>query len=141
MFKALRKFNPVCVKYNHILHYDTLKTWWEGHKWEPVQPVFLPQIGTVIESNDIPICAGFVYQAKGTPLGWLEWVISDPESERSERDKSLDLLITDLIEKAKEAGTPVLFTSSNHAGLISRYTSHGFKETDTGVTHLIRSGN
>lgn len=113
-------------------HYDTLCQWWRAHQWEPVPLSALPRTGLVIPG----ICAGFIYSTD-SDLGWIEWIVSNPESEKVERSKALDTLLEGLKEKAREMGKKVVFSSSNNAGLISRLERSGFQITDRDVTHGI----
>jgi len=87
--------------------YKTLVQWWDAHKWAPVAPQALPKVGYIVEL-DKPICAGFLYQTDSM-IAWCEFIISDPNSNPSDRDKSLDILISSLTNEAKELGFKAIF--------------------------------
>lgn len=119
--------------------YPVLYKWWSEHEgWAPIPQHLLPPLGLIEEDSQTgaPLCAGFVYQTLGTPLGWLEWIISDPTSDKIKRGLAVDRLISALKKEAAKVGTTTLFTSSNSQKLIQRYTAHGFKTTDKNVTHM-----
>lgn len=115
-------------------NYPEVKQWWEGHKWPVIPFQMLPKTGYIIEN----VCAGWLYRSD-SPICWVEWIISNPASEKIIRNESLNLLIDTLINKAKSEGFSHVFTSVKHPGLIKRYESHGFTIQDSNVTHMIRS--
>ena len=114
-------------------HYTVCK-WWKQHDWQGLSLNMLPPTGYIVDD----VCAGWLYKTDG---GWalLEWIISNPESDKDKRDEALDRLISKLIEEADNAGVKAIFTSSNHPKLVERYGKHNFKITDTNVTHMVRT--
>lgn len=115
-----------------FLDYPTVKEWADKRKFPLVPPEFLPPNGFIIDD----CCVCFVYRSE-TPIAWLEWVISNPDSDV--RDDALNLLIEAACDWAKGQGFKVLFTSVEHKGLIERYKSLGFIETDRSMTNLLRN--
>lgn len=117
--------------------HPVVKSWWEAHKWPAISRDLLPETGIIVES-DRPIVAGWVYKTD-SKMGWLEWIISNPETTKEERSQALDELLQVALSEARDLGLTVLFGALSHAGLIDRYKKHGFSETDTNVTLLIRN--
>lgn len=113
--------------------YPILHSWWTRHGWTPVAFEMLPKIGYIV--NDV--CAGFLY-VSDSKLCHLEWLVSDPESEKTKRSDSLNILIDTLCLTAKEYGCKFVFTTSNNEVLIKRLQNRGFSVSDVGVTHLIK---
>lgn len=113
--------------------YQLLCSWWNGHKWAPVSLEMLPKIGYVVDD----VCAGFIY-INDSKLCHLEWLISDPKSDKEKRSKALDLLIDTLCFTAKEYGCSAVFTATAHKNLIERYKKNGFNVTDLNMVHLIK---
>jgi hypothetical protein len=113
--------------------FDTLKVWWDHHKFEGMVPAMLPRIGYVVEG----VCAGFLYQTDSA-FALFEWVISNTESDKEIRRAGLDLLITAAAQEAQNLGFKVLYSTIKHPALIARYKSHGYVETDTGMTAMVR---
>lgn len=112
--------------------FAVINQWWIAHGWTMV-PSMLPRIGFVVDG----ICAGFLYQTDST-FALLEWVISNPASEKESRRQGLDLLVEAAIREAKDLGFKVLYSTLKHPALIKRYENHGFVPTDTGMTALVR---
>jgi hypothetical protein len=75
------------------------KWWWDG---EIQRRQFLP-IDTrcfVIESNDIPVAAGFLF-VDGN-MGYLTYVVSNPEYREADRRQILEQLVNCIEREAKE---------------------------------------
>ena len=115
------------------LDYWTLAAWWTDHDWPCLDPEMLPKTGFIVEG----VCAGFLYKTD-SKIAWLEYIISNPKSDKEERNKGLDLVITELCNEAKKCGFEAIFTSSSHDKLINRYKNHGFISTDESMTHFIK---
>ena len=62
--------------------WDTLVSWWEAWpKWNTPAQDFLPDnatSGLMIEKNNIPIVAGFLYFTNSSAV-LLEWIVSNPD--------------------------------------------------------------
>jgi hypothetical protein len=117
--------------------YACIKRWWAAHKWQSVPVPMLPKTGLVAEASDKPLAAGFIYSTD-SGIAWLEWIVSDPQSDKLVRNKALNALIDALVKLAGERGFKAVFTSSNHPKLMERYQELGFAATDQGVTHFLR---
>lgn len=114
--------------------YPVVCQWWTARQWPQIPLMMLPRRGFIVDGY----CAGFLYLTD-SPIAWLEWVVSNPDSDKIERQKALDNLISSLLNAAKEAGCKAVFSAANHPGLIERYKSHGFQVSDTGMTHVLRT--
>ena len=64
----------------------------------------------IIECNNIPVCCGFLFIGKTAPIGYLTWVVSNPEYKEKNRRRMLELLIENIERKAKQLGIKFLFT-------------------------------
>lgn len=115
--------------------YALLSEWWAAHNWPPMPEQFLPRTGVVVEVEDKAVCAGFLYKTDSA-FAWLEWVVSDPKSDKLERSQALDTLIGSLLHIAQSLGFQAIHTSARHPGLIERYQAHGFVLADTQMTNL-----
>lgn len=117
--------------------YSMVSAWWRAWKW-PVLPLdALPKTGVIVSSNDIEVCAGWLYQTDSS-IAWLEFIISNPKYREDDRSECVDALIGTLLTLAREAGYKNVFTSTNAAALVKRYERNGFSVTDSNVTHLMR---
>jgi len=124
-------------KYNFADHYEMLVRWWNAHPtWTPVPAPCLPK-GFVIRSEERFICAGFLYKTVGTPVNAIEWVISNPDTTKRERDKGLDLLFTSLLSLTSKG--ELILGFSHHPSLIRKYEKFGFQESDKGMSLMIKA--
>jgi hypothetical protein len=121
----IREFNKI--------DYYLICEWWTAHKWNAPSYLMLPKTGFIIEG----LCAGFLYKTD-SEIAWLEFVISNPKSDKELRNEALNILIEKLINEAKQSGFKVIFTSVEHTKLIDRYKNHGFVETDKSMTNMIK---
>lgn len=125
---------------NLATDYNDCHQWWTVHKWAPVPAGMLPtNTGIMVENQGVKICAGWIYLTN-SPIAWIEWIISNPESDAIIRSTSLDLLIESLSDVARKAGALGIFSSSNNPKLISRLERHQFQQSpDQGMIHMFRS--
>ena len=123
--------------FNLEQHYGVLNEWWVQHKWIPVMPENLPQYGIVMTHLGKPVSAGFVYRTDST-FALIEWIISDPKSDKMIRRESLGKLVPSLVELAKELGAKCIFTTSKIPTLTQRLVEEGFVVSDREMTHLIK---
>lgn len=115
--------------------YEMICGWWDKHGWSRIQPEQLPQSGVVIEDGN-PIVACFLYNTDST-IGWIEWMVSDPDSNVHHRREAIMMAIKYLKAKAKELGLKHLFTSAHNKHLIEKFKESQFIITDENVTHMI----
>ena len=119
-------------KFDHMADYETLCMWWKQHEWLPVPVQCLPMTGFIVDG----LAAGFLYKTDSN-IAWLEWVVANKESDKEERSKAIDLVVDELILRAKELGYTRIFTSTNNPKLEARYHKHGFGSFDKNVTQMI----
>jgi len=122
--------------------YETLVSWWD---WWPgwVAPVktMLPDDGKggfMVEKNNIPICAGFLYQTN-SELVLLEWIISNPQYKDSDRKDALEYLITGCEAICKQAGRVHMFTICRHKSLINIHKKLGWLVDDKPSYELLKN--
>ena len=74
--------------------WDTLVSWWDSWPgWENPERGFLPDNGKgglMVEKNNKPIVAGFLYQTNSNAV-LFEWVISNPKYRESDRKEAIEL--------------------------------------------------
>jgi hypothetical protein len=96
---------------------------WYRSQMEPCPPIdLLPKNGFIVED----ICAGFLYLTDSR-LGIIDCYISNPEVSKDLRDKALNLVTLEIIDKAREYNCRVLMATSNVAAVKRRTELHGFK--------------
>lgn len=119
--------------FNLRTDYSEVATWWKAHGWPEIPPEALSPTGFVVDG----ICAGWFYKTD-SKLSWIEWVVSNPSVEPEVRGAGLDALMGRLIEEGRRLGFSSMFSSISNKRLIERYKKHGFIETETGMSNMIR---
>ena len=86
-------------------------SWWWGEN-KGIKREILPHNDYcyIIEKNDTPIASGFLYIAKNAPMGYLTFVVSNPEYKEKDRRIIIEQLITNIEEEAKSQGIKFMFT-------------------------------
>lgn len=115
--------------------YDILVKWWKDWGWEAPPREFLPENGTggfIVLSNDLPVCAGFMY-ITNSKVGWSEFIISSKEYKGGDRSAAIDLLMEGMTSFFKKVGCKYVFTSVKNKALQSRYKKHGYTVNDESV--------
>ena len=114
--------------------YETLSAWWSAQNWPVIPTDCLPAHGLIIDG----LCAGFLYQSD-SKIAWIEWVVGNPSADKLARRAALNLLIDGLAELGKSLGNRIVFTAAKHPGLCARLIERGFQQTDTQMSHFVRS--
>lgn len=118
-----------------------LVKWWKDWEWEPVPRDFLPENGiggVIIEVDDKPVCAGFMYTTNSS-VAWVDWIISSKdETPKGVRQVAIKMLITQLTEGAKLSGAKYIYALIKHKGLADKYKDLGFIEGDSYNSEMIK---
>ncbi len=117
--------------------YPLLEVWWAAKKFGSVPAILLPKEGWVAYIDEKPIATAFLYTTN-TPIAWVEWLVSNPESTKAERDETIPALLSFIEKEAVARGAMALFTSTQPEGVIKRFEACGFVVADTGMTNLIK---
>jgi len=64
----------------------------------------------MVEKNSLPIASVFLYVDKNAPMGYLTFLISNPEYKKKDRRFIIEQLIINVEEKAKLQGIKLMFT-------------------------------
>ena len=85
--------------------------WWWG-KEKGIERSILPQNDYcyIIEKNNTPVAAAFLYVDKNAPIGYLTFIVSNPEYKENDRRLIIEQLITNIEEEAKSQGIKFVFT-------------------------------
>ena len=110
--------------------WDTLVSWLDNWpKWNAPVKDFLPENGKgglIVEINDIPVVAGFIYLTN-SKTALLEWIVSNPKYRESDRKQAIELLITGAENLIKSLDYKYLFAVMQHKGLIETHEKLGWK--------------
>jgi hypothetical protein len=115
--------------------YATISEWGRKRQFPVLPPEFLPRTGLIHENY----CVGFLY-GTDSKICLMEWVISNPDSDKEERNIAMNELICALLEEAKRQGFKIVFSSVEAANekLVKRYESNRFVVTDRGMSNMIK---
>ena len=86
------------------------KWWWDSDRG--VEREILPDNEQcfMVECNGTPVVCGFLFVGKTAPIGYLTWVVSNPNYREPNRRELLELLIMNIEKHAKSLGVKFLFT-------------------------------
>ena len=86
-------------------------SWWWG-KEKVIKREILPHNDYcyIIEKNNIPIVSGFLYTDKNAPIGYLTFIVSNPEYKEQDRRFIIEQLVTNIEEESKSQGIKFMFT-------------------------------
>ena len=109
--------------------WEILCKWWESWpNWVNPPKSFLPNNGKgglMVEKNNKPICAGFIYLTNSDAV-LLEWIVSDPEYREKDRKKAIELLITGAEKACKKLGKSYMFSIGRNKHLIEMHKKLGW---------------
>lgn len=109
--------------------WQTLNDWWEAWpKWQAPVKDFLPGDGTgglMVEKNNIPIVAGFIYLTN-SKTALLEWIVSNPNYREDDREEAIQLLISKAEDAIKKLGYKYVFAVMQHSKLIETHKKLGW---------------
>lgn len=109
--------------------YDEICRWWKEHGWDAV-PMHLLPTGFVITDNEELVAAGFLYIASNAPVGYFEYVVTNPDNTPKKSFASLSLLFEEVMKFVEYNLIQVCFARIKSNGLIKMYERHGFTAGD-----------
>jgi len=113
--------------------YELLCKWWRGHGF-PCPPLSFLPAAYVLERH----AAGFLYAAAPMPVGWLEWLVTDPDATPLAAGVSLLTVIRKLESLAQEQGVKWLFTAVSNSGLERVFVANRWTVGDRNITQLVK---
>ena len=94
--------------------YEIICKWWDfwWGKETQIERDVLPgnDYCFIIEKNNTPIASIFLYVDKNAPVGYLTYMVSNPEYREKDRRIIIEQLILDVESKAKSEGLKFIFT-------------------------------
>tara|TARA_Y100001970_G_scaffold41001_1_gene50578 strand:+ start:1974 stop:2384 length:411 start_codon:yes stop_codon:yes gene_type:complete len=102
--------------------WDTLVSWWEAWpKWNTPAQDFLPDnatSGLMIEKNNIPIVAGFLYFTNSSAV-LLEWIVSNPDYKEKDKKKAIETLVSSAEIFCKNNDKKYMFSIGRNKSLLN----------------------
>ena len=94
--------------------YDMVCDWWEWWwKGEPaIERELLPpdEHCFLIEKNNTPIVAGFLYLSYKVKIGYFTYMVSNPEYREKDRRDIIESFVKNIEDESKSQGLKFLFT-------------------------------
>ncbi len=115
-----------------------LLDWWkQWPDWEAPNRDFLPETALVVEKNNVPVMAGFLYLTNSKAV-LLEWIVSDPQYRETDRKEILELLIKGSEHFCKELGYLYMFSIGRNKKLIETHRNLGWNIDDKPSHELVK---
>lgn len=88
------------IDFDSVTHYETFLGWAEGHSFSALPLEALPTTGVVARIGEKPVAMGFLYQTDSA-IGWLEWIMVDPQVRGPARDEAINGVIDQICLRAE----------------------------------------
>jgi hypothetical protein len=119
--------------------YNTMKYWWDGHKFLHVSPSMLPDTTFVcINNKGVPVYSTCFYNTDSN-LCWIGWQISNPYESKEDKEGCFDFLVKEIENYAKSVGYHIVFTTSRTPKVEQTLLDNGFDTGDINVNHYIKT--
>jgi len=115
--------------------YKELVEWWKAHGWD-APPIEILPFGIVYSEDGTNKAAGFLYTASNAPVGYLEYIVANPENSGRESYKAIGCVLEELLKQARYQMIRACFARIQQHGLEKLYQKHGFCAGET-VRNLV----
>lgn len=113
--------------YNRVDHADHLRSWLRARDKSEQIIDGLPAYGAIAFDGAEPIAAAFLRRAENE-YGIFDGLITKPTADKKLRHIALDLVVENVIQKAKELGLKTIVAWTSDTGTLERSDRHGFKK-------------
>ena len=120
--------------------YEILSDWWKAWSWPVMAKDMLPDNGTggiMVEHEGENIVAGFLYWSN-SKLVWLDWIISNPKSDKDIRQEAIKKLILTAESMTKEAGSKYMMSISRSNSLLKIHKEVGWTIDKTPSHEMVK---
>ena len=94
--------------------YEEMCKWWDFWWGEgmAIERDILPHDDYcfIVEKNNIPVASVFLYVDKNAPVGYLTYMVSNPEYKEKDRRSVMEELILNVEKEMKNQGIKFMFT-------------------------------
>lgn len=118
--------------------YQDVSAWWLKQEWPVLPAAILSKAGFIVEDQNEKLAATWVF-ATNCPIYIMEWTVGNPDIEWNKRSNGIKVVTDAACEWAKNDGASQIFTMTKSKRFIEKLEEVGFKETESGMTHLVRS--
>ncbi len=120
--------------------YLILSDWWKAWGWPALAKDMLPDNGTggiMVENKGENRVAGFLYWSN-SKLVWLDWIISNPKTNRDIRQEAIKKLILTAESMTKEAGSKFMMSISRSNSLLKIHKELGWTIDKTPSHEMVK---
>ena len=120
--------------------YEILTDWWKAWGWPVIVRDMLPDNGTggiMIEHEGENVVAGFLYWSN-SKMVWLDWIISNPKTNRDIRQEAIKKLILTAESMTKEAGSKFMMSISRSNSLLKIHKELGWTIDKTPSHEMVK---
>ena len=120
--------------------YEILTDWWKAWNWPILVKDMLPDNGTggiMVENEGENIVAGFLYWSN-SKMVWLDWIISNPKTNRDIRQEAIKKLILTAESMTKEAGSKFMMSISRSNSLLKIHKELGWTIDKTPSHEMVK---
>ena len=121
--------------------YSMLVDWWKWWRWSPPSKNLLPDNGTggiIIEKNNIPVVAGFLYFTN-SEMVLLEWIVSNPKYKESDRKDAIEMLINVSEQVCRKENKKYMFTIGRRKHLRETHEKLGWSVDSKSSYEIIKN--
>tara|TARA_R100001143_G_scaffold15916_1_gene18216 strand:- start:34 stop:441 length:408 start_codon:yes stop_codon:yes gene_type:complete len=121
--------------------YSMLVDWWKWWRWSPPSKNLLPNNGTggiIIEKNNIPVVAGFLYFTN-SEMVLLEWIVSNPKYKESDRKDAIEMLINVSEQVCRKENKKYMFTIGRSKHLRETHEKLGWSVDSKSSYEIIKN--
>jgi len=114
--------------------------WWKAWKWPVIVKDMLPDNGTggiMIEHEGENVVAGFLYWSN-SKMVWLDWIISNPKTNRDIRQEAIKKLILTAEHMTKKAGSKYMMSISRSNSLLKTHKQMGWNVDKTPSYEMVK---
>jgi hypothetical protein len=127
------------VKKIGLEEYNLTVAWGKAKHSFPIMPQeIMPKIGFMSFVDDVPVFAAWMYLADDHLIGFIAYVIANPDTDNHQRMAGFEILMNEFELEAERNELKGLFTTTNTASLITRMKDSEFTVCDSDVVHLFK---
>ena len=122
--------------------YRYINKWWKNSQLPTPKLILLPEngLGGLIIEKEKPIAAAYIYLTNST-MGYIDYLISDPEYRSRDKYKLLEKLIRNCVEHCKSLGFKVVWAMVQNKHLINMCLDGGWEKWGEPQTILTYKNN
>jgi hypothetical protein len=116
----------------HVIAYNTshfthMSSWLSARNIPLWEETSVPKVGFISLKDEVPVAMGFLRLIEGR-LGMIDGLLSNPAASGADRSNAIDLIVTQLIDVAKQMHLQGIISFSVDPNTLTRSHKFGFEE-------------